>query len=109
MTEPRWKKGEWDVLLDDTGGEFTGWPSIWCEDADVSIVHRAGFKHHYWGDMSQRDAIVHAHLLATAPKLYAALARCCDVLEEICTRERWTQSEAERLGREALKEARGDT
>lgn len=66
--------GPWNVLFDDTGGPFTGWPSVEASDElDCSIVHRAGFKQEYWGDLSQREAIANARLIAAAPDLLDAL------------------------------------
>ena len=66
--------GPWRVILDDTGGQFTGWPSVSASDElDCSIVHRAGFKQEYWGDLSQREAIANARLIAAAPELLTAL------------------------------------
>ena len=66
--------GPWRVILDDTGGPFTGWPSVSASDQlDCSIVHRAGFKQEYWGDLSQREAIANARLIAAAPDLLEAL------------------------------------
>ena len=66
--------GPWRVILDDTGGPFTGWPSVDAsEELDCSIVHRAGFKQEYWGDLSQREAIANARLIAAAPCLIESL------------------------------------
>lgn len=47
-----------EVVVDDSGGEFTGWPSI-CghKDSDFCLIHRAGFKQEYWGDLSQKQAV----------------------------------------------------
>lgn len=46
------------VLLNDSGDEFTGWPSIEARpEADLTLVHRAGFKQQFWGDLSQRQAV----------------------------------------------------
>jgi len=66
--------GPWRVIIDDTGGSFTGWPSVSASDElDCSIVHRAGFKQEYWGDLSQREAIANARLIASAPELLELL------------------------------------
>jgi hypothetical protein len=43
------------------------------DQLDCSIVHRAGFKQEYWGDLSQREAIANARLIAAAPDLLEAL------------------------------------
>lgn len=64
----------WRVLIDDTGDEFSGYPSIQApEELDIAIVHRAGFKQEFWGDLSQADAVAAAHLMSAAPELYWAL------------------------------------
>lgn len=73
-TVRRQTKGPWRVIIDDTGGPFSGWPSIEApEDVDASVIHRAGFKQEYWGDWSQREAVANAHLIAAAPELLVAL------------------------------------
>ena len=70
-------KGPWHVVLDDTGGPFTGWPSVEApEDVDTAIVHRAGFNQEHWGDLSQRECVANARLIAEAPNLLAALRTC---------------------------------
>lgn len=72
MTKPT--EAPWRVILDDTGGEYTGWPSIvGSEEVDAAIVHRAGFKQEFWGDLSQRECIANAHLMASSPELRFAL------------------------------------
>lgn len=54
----------WRVVLDDTGGPFTGWPSIEAnEEYDSAIIHRAGFSQEHWHGLSQRDAIAAARLI----------------------------------------------
>lgn len=68
--------GPWSVILDDTGGEFTGWPSITAPDEiDVTVVHRAGFKQTYWGDTDQKTAIANATLMAAAPAMRDRIKR----------------------------------
>ena len=53
------------VVIDDTGDEFTGWPSIVANDeADITLIHRAGFKQSYWGDLTQKEAVQVANQLA---------------------------------------------
>jgi hypothetical protein len=55
------------MLRDDTGGQFSGWPSVQArEEDDAAIVHRAGFKQEYWGDWSQRQACANARYIALA-------------------------------------------
>lgn len=52
------------VVVNDTGGEFSGWPSI-CgsEDSDVCLIHQDGFLQKYWGDLSQGQALALAHFI----------------------------------------------
>lgn len=58
-------KGPYKMRIDDTGGSFTGWPSIeLLPEADKTLIHRAGFKQEYWGDWSQKDAINNAAYIA---------------------------------------------
>lgn len=53
------------VCIDDSGGEFTGWPSLeGKEGSDTTLIHRAGFKQEFFGDLSQRQAVELAHEIA---------------------------------------------
>ena len=66
--------GPWTVQVDDTGGIFSGWPSVQASpEIDAAIVHRAGFRQEHWGELSLRETTANAHLIAAAPDLYAAL------------------------------------
>lgn len=83
--------GPWHVRLDDTGGPFTGWPSVdAAEELDCTIVHRAGFKQEFWGELSQREAIANARLIAAAPDLLAiaegvlGMLQNCSVTSGVC-------------------------
>ena len=59
--------GPWEIIRDDTGGEFSGWPSVLARpEDDKTVVHRAGFHQEYWGDWSQRDACRNAEHIATS-------------------------------------------
>lgn len=59
--------GPWEMIRDDTGGEFSGWPSVQARPEDDKIViHRAGFHQEYWGDWSQRDACCNAEHITTS-------------------------------------------
>lgn len=52
------------VSIDDSGDEFTGWPSIeGNEGSDMTLIHRAGFKQEFFGDLSQKQAVALAHEL----------------------------------------------
>jgi hypothetical protein len=73
----------WRVIVDDTGGPFTGWPSITSTpEVDTTVVHRAGFKQEYWGEASERETHANAALIVRAvnerDELIAALR---DILE----------------------------
>ena len=60
------------VVIDDTGGPFTGWPSIVAKDsADMTLIHRAGFKQEHWGNLTQVQAVQIANEIAKAINLYA--------------------------------------
>lgn len=51
------------VVIDDTGGEFSGWPSV-CgsEESDVTLIHSEGFIQ-YWGDLRKGQAVALAHFI----------------------------------------------
>ena len=55
---------DWKVIIDDTGGEFTGWPSVTSELEDRTILHRAGFIHNFWDGPSKKEAIEIANVVA---------------------------------------------
>ena len=65
----------WEKGVDDTGGPFTGWPSVVAPSADISVVHRAGFKQEYWGDLSRQQANANADFIAAARTDIPALLR----------------------------------
>ena len=73
-------EGPWNVDIDDTGGPFTLWPSVdGPEDADETIIHRAGFKQEFWEANSLRRCKANAEFIANAredvPYLLALLTR----------------------------------
>ena len=104
----------WEKGVDDTGGPFTGWPSVVAPSADISVVHRAGFKQEYWGDLSRQQANANADFIAAARTDIPALLRdlraareaLLDVLAEIdeyglrieCTSGFETLQEIRRVG-----------
>ncbi len=55
---------DWKVILDDTGGPFTGWPSVVSDTEDRCVVHRAGFIHEFWIGPSKNEAVEIAHIIA---------------------------------------------
>lgn len=57
----------WRVMVDDSGGAFSGWPSIVStEEADITVIHRAGFKQQHWGELSREEAIAVCQLIVNA-------------------------------------------
>lgn len=71
--------GPWAVHIDDTGGEWSGWPLgiDAVNDEDKTIVRPGGFYPYEWcAAVSQREAVANARLIAqawTIPQLRAAL------------------------------------
>lgn len=55
---------DWKVVIDDTGGPFTGWPSVCSDEENRCVIHRAGFKHDFWYGPSLREAKEIAGLVA---------------------------------------------
>lgn len=55
---------DWTVVIDDTGGQFSGWPSVSSEEEDRTILHRAGFKQEFWDGPSLHEAKQIAQLVA---------------------------------------------
>jgi hypothetical protein len=39
---------DWRVVIDDTGGPFSGWPSVCSDSEDRCVLHRAGFIQEHW-------------------------------------------------------------
>lgn len=48
---------DWSVVIDDTGGPYTGWPSVSSESEDKTILHRAGFIQEFWHGPSLKEAL----------------------------------------------------
>lgn len=64
--------GPWVVFLDDSGGEWTGWPlSIDATSITDKTVVRTGGQWPYKWDAktSQAEAVANAHLIAASPDL----------------------------------------
>jgi hypothetical protein len=55
---------DWRVVLDDTGGPFTGWPRVCSEAEDRCVLHTAGFVQEYWSGPSLYEAKQIAQLVA---------------------------------------------
>ena len=55
---------DWKVVIDDTGGLFSGWPSVSSEAEDRCVLHRAGFIQEFWHGPSLKEAKEIAQLVA---------------------------------------------
>jgi hypothetical protein len=55
---------DWRVIIDDTGGIQSGWPSVWSDEEDRSVIHTDGFFQQYWQGPTKKEAIEIAHLVA---------------------------------------------
>lgn len=70
-------KGPWKVFVNDSGGEWTGWPmSINAPSVhEDCVVVRTGGQYPYAWDyrVSQAEAVANAHLIAASPKMLEAL------------------------------------
>lgn len=55
---------DWRVVIDDTGGPDTGWPSV-CSDAeDRCVLQVAGFHQEFWQGPTKKEAMAIAQLVA---------------------------------------------
>lgn len=55
---------DWKVVIDDTGGPYTGWPSVSSESEDRTILHRAGFIQEFWHGPSLKEALEISRIVA---------------------------------------------
>jgi hypothetical protein len=74
--------GPWHVVIDDTGGPYSGWPEIVAEEKlDTTIIHRAGFHHEFWDwHPGLPESLANARLISAAPDMLKALRRAQRVL-----------------------------
>lgn len=73
----------WHVFHDDSGGPFTGWPSIGAaEELDKTIIHRAGFKQEFWGDCSEKEADANAAFIVRACNSHYELLEALKLLTD---------------------------
>lgn len=79
-------KGPWEVFIDDSGGQWTGWPlSITAPSVhqDCMVVRTGGQWPYKWDyHISQAEAVSNAHLIAAAPDLLAALKLALPQLQD---------------------------
>jgi hypothetical protein len=55
---------DWHVIVDYTGGPFTGWPSVCSDSEDRCVLHRSGFKQEFWDGPSLKEAMDIARVVA---------------------------------------------
>lgn len=55
---------DWKVVIDDTGGPLSGWPSVSSEEEDRTILHTNGFKQEFWDGPSLYEAKQIAQVVA---------------------------------------------
>lgn len=75
--------GNWEVIIDDTGGINSGWPMIAVEGEDEAIVHFDGFHQEFWGDLGLKETLANAYLISAAPDLLAALKEMVKMYEAV--------------------------
>ena len=63
LSEPI-KKKDWRVVVDDTGGPNTGWPSVWSDSEDRAVIHDEGFHQEFWQGPTLKEAFEIAHVVA---------------------------------------------
>ena len=55
---------DWRVIINDTGDEFSGWPSVCSDEEDSCVLHQAGFIQEFWSGPSRKLAIELSHVVA---------------------------------------------
>lgn len=55
---------DWRVVIDDTGGPFSGWPYVVSDIEDRCILHQYGFIQPYWNGPSLHEALEIAQVVA---------------------------------------------
>ena len=55
---------DWRVVICDDGSIQSGWPSVWSDEEDRSVIHVDGFFQEFWQGPTKKEAIEIAHLVA---------------------------------------------
>lgn len=77
--------GPWRSIIDDTGGQWSGWPLCVCPvgDDDRSVVRTGGQWPYEWdAHTSQAEAVANARLIAASPAMYDYVASKADAGDE---------------------------
>ena len=55
---------DWEVDIDDSGGPFSGWPSVCSDEEDRCVLHQNGFVQEFWSGPSLNEALQIAQVVA---------------------------------------------
>jgi hypothetical protein len=55
---------DWRVVIDDTGGPSTGWPSVWSDSEERCLIHTDGFHQEFWDGPTRKEALEIARVVA---------------------------------------------
>jgi hypothetical protein len=55
---------DWRVVVDDSGGPESGWPCVWSDEEDRSVIHSDGFHQEHWEGPTKREALEIARVVA---------------------------------------------
>lgn len=55
---------DWRVVIDDTGGPHSGWPSVCSDTEDRCVLHVNGFYQEYWQGPTRKEALQISQLVA---------------------------------------------
>ena len=55
---------DWGVVIDDTGGPFSGWPCVCSDKEDRCILHSDGYIQEFWTGPSLKEALEIAQVVA---------------------------------------------
>lgn len=86
MSELKATPGPWEVFIDDSGDEWTGWPISISQinDEEKTIVRTGGQWPYEWdAEVSKVEAVSNAHLIAAAPELYEELEKARKIIQHL--------------------------